>query len=230
MTKGLALVLLVLSTLPSSATAATVHGTVYEWSTLEPLRNAIVEIDTVPAQSMVAKDGVYSFEVPPGSYTIKASYYSGDVLEYYSEDNVTVVGEGEFVLDLLLFPTLTIEEPFLEENISIEEIFEGRAAMEAGGLPALSLALSLGVIALFASLLYLLRRSRKTLPEALPEDLSRLLSTLEKAGGRMTQKELRKQLGLSEAKVSLMLTDLEARGLVRRVKKGRGNVVIRIWR
>jgi uncharacterized membrane protein len=41
----------------------------------------------------------------------------------------------------------------------------------------------------------------------------------------MTQKELREKLGLSEAKVSLMITDLEERGILKRIKWGRGNVV-----
>ncbi|MHC1584962.1 MAG: helix-turn-helix transcriptional regulator, partial [Candidatus Syntropharchaeia archaeon] len=33
-------------------------------------------------------------------------------------------------------------------------------------------------------------------------------------------------LSLSEAKISLMITDLENRGLVTKIKKGRGNVII----
>ncbi len=59
----------------------------------------------------------------------------------------------------------------------------------------------------------------------LPEDLAEALDEIVRAGGRITQKELRKKLGYSEAKVSLILTDLERRGYIEKVKVGRGNVV-----
>ena len=49
---------------------------------------------------------------------------------------------------------------------------------------------------------------------------------IREAGGRINQLELRQQLPYSEAKVSLMLADLESRGLIRKIKKGRGNIII----
>jgi len=42
---------------------------------------------------------------------------------------------------------------------------------------------------------------------------------------RLTQKELRKKLPWSEAKVSLIVADLEERGLIKKLKKGRGNIL-----
>jgi len=60
----------------------------------------------------------------------------------------------------------------------------------------------------------------------LPDDLREVLRIIEKSGGRITQLDLRKALPYSEAKVSLMITDLESRGIVKKVKKGRGNVII----
>ena len=60
---------------------------------------------------------------------------------------------------------------------------------------------------------------------ALPDDLRETLEIIVDAGGRITQKELRTKLRYSEAKVSLILTDLERRGYIEKVRKGRGNVV-----
>lgn len=60
----------------------------------------------------------------------------------------------------------------------------------------------------------------------LPDDLREVLRIIEKGGGRITQLDLRKGLPYSEAKVSLMVTDLESRGIVKKIKKGRGNVII----
>ncbi|MEM0475388.1 MAG: hypothetical protein QW343_01175 [Candidatus Norongarragalinales archaeon] len=53
-----------------------------------------------------------------------------------------------------------------------------------------------------------------------------LLRKIKESGGRTTQKELRKSVACSEAKVSLDLDVLEAQGLIRKFKKGRGNIIV----
>ena len=40
------------------------------------------------------------------------------------------------------------------------------------------------------------------------------------------QKDLRKQLMLSEAKVSLMISELESLNKLKRIKKGRANIIV----
>lgn len=59
----------------------------------------------------------------------------------------------------------------------------------------------------------------------LPEDLKDLLDVIRASGNRVTQRELRKKSPYSESKVSLMLSDLEERGLVEKFKRGRGNII-----
>ena len=59
----------------------------------------------------------------------------------------------------------------------------------------------------------------------LPEDLKDLLELIRDSGNRITQRELRKKSPYSESKVSLMLSDLEERGLIEKFKKGRGNII-----
>ena len=60
-----------------------------------------------------------------------------------------------------------------------------------------------------------------------PGYLDRALEIIKKHDGRISQKELRKEmLPLSEAKVSLVVTELEHKGKVERVKKGRGKVIL----
>ncbi|MFC1741702.1 helix-turn-helix transcriptional regulator [Nanoarchaeota archaeon] len=58
------------------------------------------------------------------------------------------------------------------------------------------------------------------------DDLQSIVRFMKKEGGRTTQKELRKQIPLSEAKISLMVSELEHKGVVEKVKKGRGNIII----
>ncbi len=95
---------------PASAdSTATIHGEVYGWDTFEPLEYSVVEVNSTPSQSMVAKYGLYSFELEPGDYLIKASYYQNSTLIYSAEKTVKVVGEGSYVYDLLLLPVYSEE-------------------------------------------------------------------------------------------------------------------------
>jgi uncharacterized membrane protein len=59
----------------------------------------------------------------------------------------------------------------------------------------------------------------------LPDDLRELLDLIRNSGNRITQRELRKKSPYSESKVSLMLSDLEERGLIEKFKRGRGNII-----
>ncbi|MFC1686884.1 helix-turn-helix transcriptional regulator [Nanoarchaeota archaeon] len=59
------------------------------------------------------------------------------------------------------------------------------------------------------------------------DQVEKTLEIIKQNDGRITQKELRKEMmHLSEAKISLIITELEHKGKVEKIKKGRGNVVI----
>ena len=87
-----------------NTTIATVHGVTYAWDTLEPVNDTVIDVNSNPPQSIVAKDGAYSFELTPGDYTIKASYYENNSLIYSKETTIEIEDEGSYVLDLLLYP------------------------------------------------------------------------------------------------------------------------------
>ncbi len=245
------------------ASAAVVHGTTYEWSTFEALENTIVLVNSTPPQVMVASSGSYTFDLSEGSYTIRAEYYRGNLLEYCAEEEITIVGDGDFVLDLLMFPP--IEEAYLCEDINLsEDLFDYEELHEnEGDFRVLLYAIGILSVLAIVSALFLWKRGKKgagkggkedygyepvepepEAPEepgepgepeelehvdaesAIPSDLQEVLSIIRERGGRITQKDLRLRLNCSEAKASLMITDLEDRGLVKKVKKGRGNVII----
>ena len=56
-------------------------------------------------------------------------------------------------------------------------------------------------------------------------ELNKMLCFIKKEK-RTTQKELRKMFPFSEAKISLMISDLESQGKIRKIKRGRGNIII----
>jgi len=57
-------------------------------------------------------------------------------------------------------------------------------------------------------------------------DLKDLMDFIRKEEGRTTQKDIRRQFPLSEAKISLMIAELEDKGLIKKIKKGRGNIIV----
>jgi len=252
-----------------SAAAAVVHGTTYEWSTFEALENTIVLVNSTPPQVLVASSGSYTFDLPEGSYVIRAEYYRGNLLEYCAEEEITIVGDGDFVLDLLMFPP--IEEVYLCEDINFSEDLFDYEELPEDEEDSTVLLYAIGILSVLAiaSALFLWKRGKKgdgkggtdgtdgkedygyepvePEPEApeepgepggseeiehggaeseIPSDLQEVLSIIRGRDGRISQKDLRMRLNCSEAKASLMITDLEDRGLVKKVKKGRGNVII----
>ncbi|MEL7662981.1 MAG: LPXTG cell wall anchor domain-containing protein [Methanosarcina mazei] len=109
-----------------NAVAATIHGSVYEWYTFKPLENSIVEINSTPEQYLVATDAEYSFNLTQGTYLITASYLEDNTIVYQTEEEVIITSDdGDYVHDLLLFPTyqqdLLYQEDFENVDLDLEE-------------------------------------------------------------------------------------------------------------
>jgi uncharacterized membrane protein len=263
-----------------NAFAATIHGTVYEWESFKPLDNAVVEINSTPEQNFVATNANYSFNLTPGTYLITANYFEGKTIVYTAKEEVVISDKGEYVHDLLLFPTYKEEllnhSRFEVPNLSFDEtknVDQNNSQNYFFVSVFLVFILILLLAGYFIKKIYLKPlvitnsfpdgdREPKTLqPESaideeenlddtfeissklpttnsvdvgdlqedreinLPEDLKELLNLIRTNGNRITQRELRKKSPYSESKVSLMLSDLEERGLIEKFKRGRGNII-----
>jgi len=99
--KDVAIMVVMLLSLAATVSAATIYGTIYDYS-LEKAKNAMVEINTVPKQVYVSKNGSYAFDIPPGLYIIEAKQYSGSLLKASAIENITIKYNGSYVLDLIL--------------------------------------------------------------------------------------------------------------------------------
>ena len=225
-----------LLTLPLSL-GAVVQGDIYD-AGLNPLSKVIVTIDTHPAQQKVAKNSSYSFFVAPGNYTIEARYYEQNWLKYYLEQPVTVTQEGNFVVDLILWPNLSEEEQLYNETLingkddtdSID--FEENDSSRISGSYVLPIILfMLLVVAMTAYRVYRSRHHQHSQQQiqhhSLEQDssYSQVLHLIQEHK-RITQKDIRKAVPLSEAKISLIITELEEKGIVKKIKKGRGNIIL----
>ncbi|MFA0823428.1 MAG: helix-turn-helix transcriptional regulator [Methanomethylovorans sp.] len=234
----------------SAAEVATVHGAIYEWETFKLLENTIVEVNSTPPQSQVAKYGLYSFDLPVGIYLLNASYYEDGELVYYAEENLNITDGGDYLLDMLLLPAYpkgSLNDSDLTEiTTGLENkslILDGNESKTTVYLIAAGAIVIVGTIAAFA--LTKRKASQKNEPEtrlydfeytdqetltddgtSLPHDLQQVVDIIKNNGGRITQRDLRSKMSYSEAKVSLMVSDLENRGIVEKFKKGRGNIIV----
>ncbi len=225
--------------------AATLEGTIYD-SELEPAADVLMEIDSQPAQRLLSRDGTYTFEIPQGTYRLTARKGELQVTE-----EVNVQTAGIFVFDIFLIPDIEQELDLWGETE--QELLEEETTVEGREVKPFFRRYWRHIVAflIIIFLLYRFARARKkygslwrfrkkvkeeqakTL-EQHKQELAREPGYLEKAmeiirkhDGRITQKELRREMmPLSEAKVSLIITELEHRGKVEKVKKGRGNVIL----
>jgi uncharacterized membrane protein len=122
---GCIAIFLIFSGLASADGTATIHGTAYEWDTLDPLNNTLIEVNSTPAQSFVAKHGRYSFELPNGTYLVTASYFEADQLLYYDEELITISDNGSYVVDMLLLPAypnaIVVDDSLSKDTVSSVE-------------------------------------------------------------------------------------------------------------
>lgn len=219
-------------------TAAALKGTIYD-ENLEITKDVLVEINTLPQQKYLAKTGSYSFDLPPGKYLLTAKNN-----QYIVTEEVEIISDqGEYLLDMFLLPDFTEEDELwneTQEELSLEteeNPIPVWSWIVAGILFAILLARIIYARRKYGSLWLFRKRikeeSKKTLEqhkEELAQEpgyLENALEIIQKHDGRITQKELRKEMMyLSEAKVSLIVTELEHKGKVEKIKKGRGNVII----
>jgi len=196
------------------AGAVELSGNVYDDS-LAPLSNVILTVDTEPKQQYISKNGAYTFNIPQGVYTLTASYQEGSA-NYYAEEKIRIANEGAFVYDIILFPNLSEEEALSDDfELDVTALDDDRSNKW--------LWVSLISFLLFAGILYYVLKKRKNPGE---DVVYAMVLALIKKHKRVTQKEIRKQVPMSEAKISLVITELEDKGLIKKIKKGRGNIII----
>ncbi|MBW3004494.1 hypothetical protein KY310_01555, partial [Candidatus Woesearchaeota archaeon] len=205
--------------------AANIEGTIYDIE-LNTVKDAVVEIDTTPKQSFVSKNGTYSFDIPIGEYTITAKHEQGMV-----QESVIIKDDGKYNIDLILFPDFSEEVDILDES----DLDIGTSYTEEINY---SLYYFIGFLAALIILIAVVFNYKKKLETKLKQeikeikhikkeddleaDLKELVAFIKKEGGRTTQKDLRKNFPQSEAKISLMVSELEHKGKIKKIKKGRG--------
>jgi uncharacterized membrane protein len=213
--------------------SATITGTVFDGLTLEPLVNTVVTINTTPIQTKVSMDGTYSFEVPDGNYLLEATFSEQGIVLMEASQEVLIEGKGIFVLDLILLPEIDSlpDDPFPDDEpppTIWDQLLEGPVFVWA--------IVTIMLLVIVFALLNVQKgtavekkddkEEKRTEEATLDKYATEVLGILKRGGNRITQKELRSQISIGEAKVSLILSELEEYKLIKKIKKGRGNILI----
>lgn len=219
----LAYILIFLITIPI-ASAAIIHGTVYDLS-LNKVKNAVVTIDSIPSQKYVLQDGKYSFQVPIGGYIIKVISLKGDLV--LDSETLNIKEEGDYNLDIVLFPEYDLNDSDIEDVYLPGNLEDLGSASNNFLSPVHKILVIILIVVLYFILRYLYKKYRKKQIESNEkDDLIKVIEIIKKEGGRINQKDLRKHFSLSEAKMSLLISELESKGKLEKIKKGRGNILV----
>lgn len=258
----IAIAFLIILILIKLASGAVLKGSTYDIS-LNSLNNVIVKVNTEPPQQMIVKDGIYSFNIPKGKYNISAEYFEDNLLKYKDFKEIEIKDDGEFVYDLILFPTFD-EEDTLFNDVDFSVPYDD----EKINYKLIAVIVVLGIILItggyFLFLFYKKKiksagkrntgetkepsetseeekidktKGKKEKKDKEPEtdsekensetdDYYKDVLNLIKTQKRTTQKEIRKEIPLSEAKISLILSEMEHKGIIEKIKKGRGNIIV----
>jgi len=241
----IAIAFLIILILIKAASGAVLKGSTYDIS-LNSLNNVIVKVNTEPSQQMIVKEGSYSFNIPQGKYNISAEYFEDNLLKYKDFKEIEIKDDGEFVYDLILFPTFD-EEDTLFKEVDFSVPYED----EKINYKLIAVIIIIAIIIVVGGYcLYLFYKKNKgkakeekeeKKQEKKPETKSTKSEITEtdnsdeyytkilkiiKEQKRTTQKEIRKDIPLSEAKISLILSEMEHKGIIEKIKKGRGNIIV----
>lgn len=191
--------LMLLAISASLCSAAYVYGDIYQQD-LQKLNQTVVRIEGDFSYQVVTEKANYSVFLPEGDYIITASSHDSQYLVY---EEISV-GSQDQKLDLVL--------------------------KETGNDIPLYIGALLLLAAAFVWSNHYWRAKKKTHQQkpakyVMDKDAEAVLKILDSFEGRATQKELREALKFSDSKLSLILTELENVGKIKKFKRGRANMV-----
>ncbi len=174
---------------------------------LSLLRNVTVFVH-LPAHSSLSQSSVVPlFPVPYGNLT------DGHSMIFYWR--VDIIQSGQERVFIVKYQTLLTTVPSITGIGMMELIVAGLVGLIAGAV----------TMHVGPRLWYRIRRIGVVRLVGVTNEENEILDTIRKRGGSCPQKDLYRELDMSQAKVSMILSNLEERGLIRRFRDGRENMV-----
>jgi|GEM_PF-1897008 uncharacterized membrane protein len=217
--------------------STTITGGIVNGDSLEKMNNVLITVENANGGIIVQKlfSAEYSLEISPGSYILRAYHYYNGTVDYYNDYDIQVTSET-MNLDIVLLPYELVQltpdktPPPLTNQTSINQDIIPQITIDYG------LAFAAIIIAVVTISFFYFKRKKPDKKEAveetvqepkheLDEDCERAMQIMKENEGRMVQKELREIMNFSETKMSLVVAELEACSMIKRIKKGRENIL-----
>lgn len=208
----LALVICIISS------AAFVHGDIVK-SQSDPSNKTLIRIEGKFTYQMITNSSNYSIFLPDGEYSLN-SYgidQHGEITS--SVSNKLNIGADDQRIDILLKKNDNFTLYFLSGIVILAVIALSYVYMKKNSSPKPQIV---------EEEIIEETQLAEIKKEELDEEAKKVIAVIESNDKRITQKELRETLGFSEAKLSLILSELESIGVVKKFKRGRGNIVKKI--
>ncbi|VVB70814.1 Uncharacterised protein [uncultured archaeon] len=219
--------ILLFSLLFLSVEAVVLSGTIYDSDNDQVAKNILMKLEGTNSYQYFSTNGTFSINVTPGNYTVLLLDIVNNTLMRQGSESIFI--EDDSVNDFLIFP---VESGYSQDYVNVSQLFDlPEATVDASSSSTSSssnylllylviLLLLSGIIAYF---LFLKRKPILSTNNLVLSSEEQLIYNLIKKEKIISQKELRKNVSFSEAKVSMVLSSLEEKGLLRRIKKGNAN-------
>ncbi|MBO3799774.1 MAG: MarR family transcriptional regulator [Candidatus Brockarchaeota archaeon] len=147
----------------------------------------------------------------------------------YFSDNYTPNITGLWSVSVRLPPDSKYKISGFSQPLEFS-VYEKSGETEGLKLPPITtLLLVVVVLLIIVSTLLLLYRRRRGLPpppeEYMVSDEELILRILRNSGGKLAQKQIKEATGFSKSKTSMVLNELQKKGLIRKIKRGREYIV-----
>lgn len=203
------------------------YGDIYEGDKLTRLDNVLIKISGTNSMQFLTNK-TYSINLSEGNYTIRATHFREGKIDYITEDQVSFDGSSK-KFDIVLIPNELFELTPKQNNTTNQT---SEIPREDLGIKIENLIIA-GVGSLILVAIFLFAYGRRKKPSDAPKtelpplkhEEKEVLRIIGENNGKMYQKELREILNYSEAKMSILIGELEKRGEISREKIGRDKLL-----
>ncbi len=199
------------------ASAATISGTIYDFN-LVPVHGAVLSINTSPEQIIVSDDGLYSLSLATGVYEVKVSKIERAGLSAVDSAVFVIESDGSFTHDFILFEQA--------EDVEIPQLSDEEKGVGPVLFHPVLIAVFVLALIVFAVFAFMAQKRDEKSPPLEEDEVLREIGFYIKKHKRVSQKEIRLQFPYSESSVSMAVSHLESEGYVKKIKKGRANIII----
>ena len=243
--------LILLLSISSLTSGIIISGEIYDAS-FNIIEKSLVSINTTPIQKIIAHKN-YTFNIPPGKYLITAQINKNNE-NYIGKEEVVIPNQNTnsiYQRDIILFADLSEEYDLINEEALNEIIEIDDSYTKFYYQPQSIIFMIIWIITIVFILKAFSKQQEKhktdekeieSVVKKEISDLKKEINTINKKEilirkeldpyikfiakeKQLLQKNFKKEFPMSDAKASLIISELEELGIVKKIKKGRGNIL-----